>query len=115
MGSVSQKIYVYQCKYVSRVIPPLIEGCLYFQGKQNGRLDHLFNILLRVDRDKAFERFQKLHKGRNTHRMSEIQRRHKLGSEMLATQTPHEISQTSWTVKSQQEPDKEYTVNLVLE
>ena len=88
---------------------------VYFEGKQNRRLDHLVNILLRVVRDKAFERFQKLHKGKNTHRMSEIQRRHKLGIEVIKRQIPHEISQSSWNVKSQQEPDKEYTVNVVLE
>ena len=88
---------------------------VYFEGKHNQRLDHLLNILLRVVRDKAFERFQKLHKGKNTHRISEIHRRHKLGREMMATQIPCEISQSSWTVKSQQEPHKEYTVNVVLD
>ena len=61
---------------------------------------------------KLLKDFKNPTKEKNTHRINEIHRRHKLGREMIATQIPHEISQSSWTVKSQQEPHKEYTANV---
>ena len=40
---------------------------VYLEGKNNRRLDRLVNILCRVARDKAFEKFKKIHKGKLTH------------------------------------------------
>ena len=36
---------------------------VYLENKQNRRLDHLLCVLLRLSRDKTFERIAKLHKG----------------------------------------------------
>ena len=51
---------------------------VYFQQKQNRRVDALLNVLLKLSRDKAFERLQKLEKGKSSYRISEVNKRHKM-------------------------------------
>ena len=50
---------------------------VYLHGKQNRHLDHLISVILKVSRDKAFERLQKVHKRKISHRLCEINKRHK--------------------------------------
>ena len=84
---------------------------VYLDNKQNRRVDHLVSILLKIARDKAFERFQKLHKGKPTHRVTEINKRHRT-AETLQT-TVQNIQEGVWTVQSQREIGKEYTVQHI--
>ena len=57
---------------------------VYFEGKQNRRLEHLLSIIFKVARDKGYERLQKQHKGKVTHRSSEINSMHKNAEEMIS-------------------------------
>ena len=50
---------------------------VYLQHKHNRRVDYLIYILLRIARDKAFDQLQKLEKGKLTHRICDINKRHK--------------------------------------
>ena len=61
---------------------------VYFYQKQNRRIDALLSILLKLSRDKAFERLQKLEKGKNSYRVSE---RHK-NAEKLDKESMNEIT-----------------------
>ena len=45
---------------------------VYLQHKQNRCLDHLIATLMKTTRDKTFERLCKVEKGKNTHRISQI-------------------------------------------
>ena len=75
---------------------------VYLEGKQSQRLDHLLSTILKVARDKEFEQLQKLHKGKVTHRSSEIYRRHKKTEEMINNGIePVVLSATTWEVQSQ--------------
>lgn len=57
---------------------------VYLQHKQNRRLDHLLVTLRKVARDKAFEQLYKMEKGKNTHRIAEINKRHKAALRMTS-------------------------------
>lgn len=81
---------------------------VYLQGKVNRRLDHLIRIILKVSRDKGFERLQKLHEGKVSHRAYELNRRHRKAEEMQIA--PTMTSATTWEVKSQSSPQ---TVHVV--
>ncbi|XP_047103518.1 uncharacterized protein LOC124722391 [Schistocerca piceifrons] len=48
----------------------------YLDGKTNNRLDKLLLILMKLTRDKFFERIVKLFKGGHSYRLQQIQRRH---------------------------------------
>ena len=50
---------------------------VYLRHKHNRRIDYLVHILLKIARDKAFEQLQKLEKGKHTHRICDINKRHK--------------------------------------
>ena len=45
---------------------------VYMEHKQNRRVDFLLHILLKISREKLYDRLQKVGKGKNTHRMTEI-------------------------------------------
>ena len=77
---------------------------IYLHHKQNRRVDYLLTTLLKVARDKAFERFRKLEKGKRTHRIFEINKRHKAAEKMAIIFTNTSItpvSETEWEVPSQ--------------
>ena len=57
---------------------------VYLHQKQNHRIDYLLHILLRISKDKAYERLQKTHKGKYSHRLSEIKKRHKSAQRLVA-------------------------------
>lgn len=86
---------------------------IYLQHKQNRRVDYLLTILLKVARDKAFQRFQNLEKGKSTHRVCEVNKRHKAAEKILKNNTQNIttiVPQKNWEVESESQPGKFYTV-----
>ena len=75
---------------------------VYFQQKQNRRVDALLNVLLKLARDKAFERLIKTEKGKLTHKISEVNKRHTSAEKVSECTTVTSISQDHWTIKSAQ-------------
>lgn len=71
-------------------------------SKQNRRVDHILSVLLRISKDKAFERLCKLEgKGKSSHRLCEINKRHKSAMDLISKGvSPQELSKTSWKVSS---------------
>ena len=55
---------------------------VYMQGRVNRRVDKFLHVLLRLARDKAFDRLVKLEKGKTTNRLSVIHARHKASLEL---------------------------------
>ena len=75
---------------------------VYLDSKQNRRVDRLLAVLLLFAKDKAFKRIQKLKKGKSSHRMKEILKRHKTALEMVSDgAVPRQESENSWQVHSQ--------------
>ena len=56
---------------------------VYLDNEKNRRIDSLLNTLLRIARDKAYERLIKVEKGKHTHRICEISKRHKAAESLL--------------------------------
>ena len=52
---------------------------IYLQGKSNRRVDKCVHTLLKITRDKTFERLIKLSKGKNTRKHSEIKKQEQYG------------------------------------
>ena len=67
---------------------------------------------MKIARDKAFQRLQKLEKGKHTHRLGEINRRHKASLQMTSEiQEYHQSdSNMGWQVHSQQQQGILYTI-----
>ena len=73
-------------------------SCIYISGLLHV---HVLSIILKVARDKEFEWLQRLHKGKVTHRPSEINRRNKKAEEMINNGIePVVLSATTWEVQS---------------
>ena len=83
---------------------------VYLQHKQNQRIDCLIHILLKIVRDKAFERLHKLEKGKHTHRTGEINKRHASAVTLLSVATIDCISSDKWRVSSHTRPGVFYIV-----
>ena len=83
---------------------------VYLQHKQNQRIDCLIHILLKIVRDKAFERLHKLEKGNHTHRTGEINKRHASAVTLLSVATIDCISSDKWRVSSHTRPGVFYIV-----
>ena len=72
---------------------------VYLDSKQNCRVDHLLTVLLRFARDKAFEQIQKMEKGKSSHRIKEINKRHGSAEEMMSAGIlTIQYSENSWKV-----------------
>ena len=88
---------------------------VYLQHKQNRRIDYLLNVLLKISRDKTFERLTKLEKGKRSHRICEINKRHQSAADMLKkSPTIQQCGTNKWLVKSLQRNGHEYYVSLSL-
>ena len=88
---------------------------VYLQHKQNRRIDYLVTTLLKLARDKIFERFRKLEKGKQSHRICEINKRHKKAIQMQASGFKEtQLSINQWKVPSQSSQDTQYIVTKVL-
>ena len=55
----------------------------YMERKQNRRVDKLVHFLLKIAREKVFDRTIKTQKGKLTHRFCEIKKRHKNAEEAI--------------------------------
>ena len=89
---------------------------VYLQQKNNRRIDFLLHILLKIAKDKVFERLTKLEKGKYSHRISEINKRHKSGIKMLPHSTNiSEKDNKCWIVPSENDGSVRYTVRLIKE
>ena len=62
---------------------------VYLQHKQNRRVDFLLATLMKIARDKTFERLLKQEKGKHTHRVCKINKRHTAAEQMQASQPRH--------------------------
>ena len=51
---------------------------VYLEGKHNRRIDHLLSTLLRIARDKVYDRVIKREMGKSTHHICEINKHHLL-------------------------------------
>jgi len=87
---------------------------IYLNHKQNRRIDTLLTTLLKVSRDKAFERFRKLEVGKSTHRLCEINKRHKTAQDWMKNEpfSIIELNNNKWRISSQHTPSMMYTVTL---
>ena len=85
---------------------------VYLNHKQNRRIDTLLTTLLKISRDKAFERFKKIEFGKSTHRVCEINKRHRTAEEMLANSALESIAigDKKWQVISQSTPSLTYII-----
>ena len=72
---------------------------IYMRGRANKRIDKLLYILMKVSRDKAFERLCKLEKGKITGRVATIRRRHE-ESKNICSELLNQFSENQWTVAS---------------
>ena len=72
---------------------------IYMQGKVNKQVNKCIYTLLKISRDKAFERLIKLTKIKKTKKMTEIEKRHTTSQEM----TPQSVIMTgkkTWDILS---------------
>ena len=84
---------------------------LYFERKQNRRIDHLLCKMLRIARDKVFDGLIKTEKSRRTYKMRTTDERLKRGEEIHrdeVTQIDHE----KWYVKSQEDDNEMHIVSI---
>ena len=88
---------------------------VYLQQKQNRRIDFLLHTLLKLARDKVFERLTKLEKGKYSHRISEINKRHKSAERMLPMSVNIIRDDIDWIVPSEKDASVRYNVRLINE
>ena len=72
---------------------------IYMRGRANKRIGKLLYILMKVSKDKAFERLCKLEKGKITGRVATIRRRHE-ESKNICSELLNQCSENQWTVAS---------------
>ena len=75
---------------------------IYLNHKQNRRIDYLLVTLTKISRDKAFERLLKVEKGKYTHRLTEINKRHKSALLMSSFIQPYKDNNMKWQLESKQ-------------
>ena len=80
----------------------------YLQKKQNRRIDYLLHILLKISRDKVFDRLQKSQKGKISHRICEINKRHRTAQSMNPANCIISRNETSWRIKPESSTQQEY-------
>ena len=86
---------------------------VYMKGRINKRIDNLIHVLIKISRDKLFERLSKLEKAKNISvRLSAIRKRH-LASINLSVQLVTQTSQSAmeWSVQFNDQK-QDYTVTL---
>ena len=86
----------------------------YMEKKQNRRIDFLLHLLLKISRDKVFERFIKTQKGKSSHRICEISKRHRNAEKLIPSEILS-IGDGIWTVKSASSQQTYYSVEKKLE
>lgn len=86
---------------------------VYMKGNSNKRIDKCIHVLMKYERDKAFQRLIKVERGKTTGRLATIFKRH-LASEKLALSSVTPIDGNTWRVRSSDE-QREYIVVKELE
>lgn len=88
---------------------------VYLHHKQNRRVDHLLLILLKIARDKCFERLRKTEQGKKTYRICDVNRRHKkavsIDQDLVSTTTEDK----KWIAKSSTTAGVSYVIQSVAE
>ena len=82
---------------------------LYMKGKINRRVDKCIHILMKIAKDKAFERLIKLEKGKTSYRIGIINSRH-VHSIKLSIEAVRDTNCNEWTVTSTSKPETHYTI-----
>ena len=77
------------------------------------RVDYLIYILLKISRDKAFEQLLKQEKGKNTHRMCEIHKRHQKAMSYSMLATIERLENCAYRISSESKPGEFYTVQTI--
>ena len=85
---------------------------VYMKGKVNKRLDKCIHVLLKLARDKGFERLSKIEKGKNTERIRMIKERHQSSLKLCKTQVSETDHPLTWKVQST-DGKNSYSVTLV--
>ena len=88
---------------------------VYLEGKHNRRIDHLLSTLLRIARDKLYDRAIKIEKGKSTHRICEINKRHHTAVELAKNVVVKKRDNDSWEVLSSSNSDIIYQITRVKE
>ena len=81
---------------------------LYMKGKENKIVDKLISILLKISRDKAFERMIKLEKGKSS-RITTIRKCHTTSLKLDQSVIQH-TGENEWSVQSCEHPNVYYKV-----
>ena len=81
---------------------------VYMRGRINKRVDKLLHILMKVARDKGFERLCKLEKGKFSVRLSLIRKGHFESTRLSATSVT-QINSSQWMVTSSNST-RQYTI-----
>ncbi|XP_067134139.1 uncharacterized protein [Centruroides vittatus] len=82
----------------------------YLEGKVNKRVDHCIDVLLKMTRDKLFERIIKMCKGTISHRQAKIHKSHKESEAIAFCDITKVIDSIQWQVKSQSITNSIYVV-----
>ena len=84
--------------------------CVYFNKRQNKRVDHLLAILLKYSKDKAYEQLLKVEKGKLTHRLRNVRTRHK-NSEKISNIIEIKADE-EWTINSTEHQGSTYIIKM---
>ena len=85
---------------------------IYMKGRVNKRLDKCLHVLLKLARDKGFERLVKMEKGKNTERINMIRTRHQSSLKLSFSQVHNTNQASTWEVVSS-ETTNMYSVTLI--
>ena len=83
---------------------------VYLNSKQNRRVDKLLYILLRIARNLVYEQLRKVEKGKMTHRITEINKRHKSAIDIHKQSVIHKLKDGVWRINSLTKKDTFYTI-----
>ena len=86
---------------------------VYLRHQQNRRIDYLIYILLKISRDKAFEQLLKMEKGKYTHRICDIHKRHQRAMSYAVLATIEQMDNCAYRVSSETKPGECYTVQTI--
>ena len=87
----------------------------YLHQHQHYTIDYLIHILLKVARDKTFEQLLKMEKGKHTHRICDINKRHRRAMSFAVIATIDDISDNVYRVGSQSTHGVHYVVQRLKE
>ena len=86
---------------------------VYLHQKHNRRMDSLIYTLLKISRDKAFEQLMKFEKGKHTHQICDINKRHRTAVSFAHLATITCTAEDSFKVISESRNGTYYTVTKV--